>query len=298
MAADLERDLARRDVLRVATDLVGAANGVAVGAGLLSAWLRDEGVRAALRPVFEAALPDQRALIALGDVDVWLVDGRIARGWWEQAAAGPDRELAALGAWRVAQAHLRGGRELQAVPFLHQADEGGVGGASLVLARSAIRRGQDVLAAGLLRRSGLQEAKLHLAEIRLRADQVDQADRELDWFEPPPWTPGDPDLSAWKRGIRGEILFRRGAFEAAEVHFDGALNAPGDDRTDRYRLRLAQIAIEVGDAVSAHHWLPPLARARGAVGREARLLLDQHEDFVAGGAPMPDAYRPRIGDED
>src|SRR4051794_3962962 len=58
---------------------------------LLSGWAADAEARAALRPVFEAAVPDQRALIALGDIDAWLRDGRIAQGWWLRAAAGPDR---------------------------------------------------------------------------------------------------------------------------------------------------------------------------------------------------------------
>ncbi|HWN25540.1 MAG TPA: hypothetical protein VNP37_01130, partial [Actinomycetospora sp.] len=104
---DLEQDLARRDALDVAESLVArpaqddAAAHVRLGAMVLRDWFADAEIRRILRPLFAAAAPDQRALLALGDIDTWLPDGRAARGWWEQAAAGPDPELAAVGAWRA-----------------------------------------------------------------------------------------------------------------------------------------------------------------------------------------------------
>ncbi|MFC5064425.1 tetratricopeptide repeat protein [Actinomycetospora atypica] len=303
---DLVREHARRGVLHLASELTReplspASVRILVGAHLLERWAEDEEVRAALRPLFEAAVPDQRALLALGDVDVWLSDGRIARDWWTRAVAGPDPELAALGAWRVARAHLRAGRTDEARPLLEQAGRAGVGDASLRLGRLVEADGDDEAAAELFRRSGTGEGALRLAEIRLRADDAEGADRAVARLATEPQRPGEPDLQAWENGVRGEIHFRRGALDAAEVCFDRARNAPGD-RGRRYELRFAQIAIAQGDAYGAHFWTSLLLNGEDAVGEEARRLVALHPDLVAAGAPQPDQPdelgAPDVGDGD
>ncbi|HEY2220842.1 hypothetical protein [Actinomycetospora sp.] len=302
-SGDFEQRLVRRDVLRVAEVLAEEARGgdpaasaesrVRIGAALLVGRSGDADLRAALRPVFAVAVPDQRALIALGDIDSWLRDGRIARGWWARAAAGPDPELAALGAWREARAHLRGGRDDDAVPLLVQADEAGVAAASLALGRILADRDDDEAAAGLLRRSGSDEGALRLAELRLRADDVDSAEDEIAGLSATPRTPGSIDLPAWEHAVRGEIAFRRGFLEDAEAFLSGARNAPGD-RGRHVELRLAQIAIADGDASGAYSWTTLLAHGSGPEADQARLLMRLHRDLIAEGAPVPQEEAPMI----
>jgi hypothetical protein len=290
---DLEQ---RQDVLCVARMLADEARDgaggpacaesrVRIAALLLGQWARDEEVRAALRPAFEAAVPDQRALIALGDIDTWLRDGRIARDWWTRAAAGPDAELAADGAWRAARADVRGGRDDDALPFLRQADQAGIAAASLALGRILEKQGDDEAADRLFRRSRSDEGMLRLAEIRLRADDVDGAEQEIIGLSPTDRTPGALDPCAWEHAVRGEIAFRRGALGHAASLLWQAGNAPGD-RDRHVRLRLAQIAIAEGDAATAHTYTTMVARGDGPEGDQARLLMRLHRDLIAEGAPV------------
>jgi hypothetical protein len=277
--ADLEEELARGIARWAAVLLVGGSpsreSRVDIVAVLLSGWAADAEARAALRPVFEAAAPDQRALIALGDIDAWLRDGRIARGWWLRAAAGPDRQLAALGAWRAAQADLRGAREDDARPLLEQADAAGIRRASLALGRLLEKGGDDDAAARLFRRSGSDESLLRLAEIRLRADDTDGAELEIADVSPEP--------RAWEAWVRGEIAFRRGLLGEAEEHMTWGRSAPGG-RGRHADLRLAQIAIAQGDAFHAYTRTTGLAEGTDAEADHARLLIALHRDLIDEGA--------------
>ncbi|WP_133251898.1 hypothetical protein [Actinomycetospora cinnamomea] len=287
---DLDQELARRDALAVAALLAAGSpctseSRVRIGTVLLRGWSADAEVRDVLRPVFAAAVPDQRALIALGDIDTWLRHGRIARGWWVQAAAGPDPELAALGAWRAARADLRGRRVDDALPLLEQAAAAGIAGAALALGRIIEEHGDDEPAAALFRRSGTPEGMLRLAEIRLRAEDPDGAQEELARFRPPPFVPGTLDLQAWGDGVCGEIAFRRGDLEVAEDRFWRARHAPGD-RGRLAELRLAQIAIACGDASTAFSRASMLAAGTDAAATHARLLMDLHPDLMAEGARL------------
>jgi hypothetical protein len=286
---DLEQDLARRDALCVAESLVArppendAAARVRLGAMVLREWSADAEIRSVLRPLFAAAVPDQRALIALGDIDTWLPDGRAARAWWEQAAAGPDPELAAVGAWRAARARLRGGRDDEALPLLRQADAAGIAAASLALGRTLEKRVDDEGAADALRRSRTGEGMLRLAEIRLRADDLDGAEHEIARLSPLPRAPGSVDLHAWENAIRGEIAFHRGSLEAAEDWLSEARGAPGD-RGRHVELRLAQLAIAAAAPVTAYLRTTALAAGSDAVAAHARLLMTLHRDLLDEGA--------------
>jgi hypothetical protein len=286
---DLEQDLARRDALSVAESLVARpseddpAARVRLGAMVLRDRSADAEIRGVLRPLFAAAAPDQRALIALGDIDAWLPDGRVARAWWEEAAAGPDAELAAVGAWRAARARLRGGRDDEALPLLRQADAAGIAAASLALGRTLEWRGEDKGAADAFRRSRTGEAMLRLAEIRLRADDLDGAAEEIAQLNPPPRPPGSVDLLAWMSAIRGEIAFRRGSLEAAEDWLSEARGAPGD-RGRHVELRLAQLAIASGTPGTAYLRTTALVAGSDAVAEHARLLMALHRDLVDEGA--------------
>lgn len=292
---DLEQELARRNALSVAALLVdGCSDGTAVpveaavriGVELLARWRTAADVRAALRPLFEAAVPDQRALIALGDVDAWLPGGAVARSWWEWAAAGPDPELSALGAWRAAQAALRGGREEDALPLLHQAATAGIRGAALAFGRIVQRRAGDDAAARLCHRYGSVESMLRLAEAALDADDLDAAEREithLDAGPHTPVTPGVPDLPAWEAAVRGEIAFRRGHLERAEALLGRARSAPGD-RGRHAELRLAQLAIVGRDPGPAYFWTSLLTEGTDPVAEQARLLVHLHRDLIDEGA--------------
>ena len=288
-ATDLEQDLARRDALGVAESLVArpaqddAAARVRLGAMVLHDWFADAEIRRILRPLFAAAAPDQRALLALGDIDIWLPDGRAARGWWEQAAAGPDPELGAVGAWRAARARLRGGRDDEALRLLEQADAAGIAAASLALGRTLEWRGDDEGAADALRRSRTGEGMLRLAEIRLRADDLDGAEHEIARLSPPPRAPGSVDLHVWEKAVRGEIAFRRGLLESAEDWLSEVRGAPGD-RDRHVELRLAQIAIATGAAVTAYLRLTDLAAGCDAAAEHARLLRTLHRDLLDEGA--------------
>ena len=296
VSGDLQQELGRRNALWIAGQLANGAPDVGhpdvstelrvrTGAVVLSSWSTDAEVRAALRPVFEAAVPDQRALIALGDIDTWLPHGRIARSWWIRAAAGPDPELAALGAWRAAQADLRGGRDDDAGPLLQQADAAGIEGASLALGRIVEKRGDDEAAARLFRRSRSDEGMLRLAEILLRADDVDGADDVVAHCSPMPHTPGSVDLCVWSDWVRGEIAFRRGFLDAAEVLLERSRHAPGR-RGRQAELRLAQIAVAQGDASSAHFWTTMVAGGSDLEADHARLLLELHRDLIEEGARL------------
>ncbi|GAA4875475.1 hypothetical protein GCM10023203_27050 [Actinomycetospora straminea] len=291
---DLDQQLARRDALSVARllgreaphagDPVGfTATRVRIAALLLAVWATDPEIREALRLVFEAAAPDQRALLALGDIDTWDRDGRPARRWWAQAAAGPDPDLAALGAWRAARADVRGGRRGDALPLLEQASLAGIAEASVLLGRLLERDGDHEGAAAAFRRSRTGEGLLRLAEERLRADDLDGAERELAGFRAAPHRPGAADQRAWEQAIRGEIAFGRGDLDRARGHFEAAGRAPGTwDR--RIGLRLAQIAVADADPVFAHHWISRLAEGDDAEAEQARLLRDLHRDLVDEGA--------------
>lgn len=293
-ADDLEQQLARRDALSVARllgreaphagDPVGfTATRVRIAALLLAAWPTDPEIRDALRLVFEAAVPDQRALIALGDIDTWDRDGRPARRWWAQAAAGPDPDLAAIGAWRAARADVRGGRRGDALPLLEQAGLAGIAEASVLLGRLLEQDGDHEGAVAAFRRSRTGEALLRLAEERLRADDPDGAERELVGFRAAPHRPGAVDQRAWEHAIRGEIAFYRGELDRAQSFFDAAGCAPG--RWDRHiGLRLAQIAVANADPVLAHHWTSEVAEGNDAEAEQARLLRELHRDLVDEGA--------------
>lgn len=287
---DLEQELARRDALGVAESLADrpaqddAAARIRLGAMVLREWSTDAEIRRLLRPLFAASVPDQRALIALGDIDTWLPDGRAARGWWEQAAAGPDPELAAVGAWRAARARLRGGCDGEALPLLQQADAAGIAAASLALGRTLEKRGEDEAAADALRRSRTDEGMLRLAEIRLRADDLDGAEHEIARLSPPPGSiPGSVDLHAWEKAVRGEIAFRRGLLEAAEDWLSEVRGAPGD-RDRHVELRLAQIAIATAAPVTAYLRIRALAAGCDAAAEHARLLMTLHRDLLDEGA--------------
>ncbi|MDD7942042.1 hypothetical protein PHK61_26860 [Actinomycetospora lutea] len=255
---DLEHELARGEALSLAR-LLGrdaptagdpvafTATRVRIAAVVLAAWSTDSDIRDALRPVFEAAVPDQRALLALGDIDAWLRHGRLARSWWVQAAAGPDPDLAALGAWRAGRADLRGGRPDDALPLLRQADLAGITEASLALGRLLEKRGEPADADAAFRRARTGEDLLCLAEEHLRADDLDRAERELTGF-----CAGSELQRSWECAIRGEIAFWRGDLEVAESRLGAAMSAPGS-WPRRARLRLAQIAIAQADPVMAHH---------------------------------------------
>lgn len=284
MESDLEEELARRDALALAAELVDVPPRmqVRVGALLLARWARDAEIRTLLRPLFVDAVPDQRALLALGDVDVWLRDGRIARGWWERAAAGPDPELAALGAWRSGRALARGGWDDLAAPWLAQAAAAGHGPARLALGRILAAHEDGEAAVPLLRRAGGDESVLLLAEIRLRADDVDGAEEELYDLARGPRSTTEPDFRAWEDGVLGEIAFRRGDLEEAENRLEDARQAPGL-RWQHYHLRLAQIAIVRGDATEAYRRTAHLVGLPGVVGDQVRLLLRLHRDLIAEG---------------
>lgn len=292
-STDLEQELARWEALSLAR-LIGrdaptagdpvafTASRVRIGAVLLAAWSTDVEIRAALRPVFEAAVPDQRALLALGDIDTWLRDGRLARGWWVQAAAGPDPELAALGAWRAGRADLRGGRPDDALPLLRQADLAGIREASLALGRILADRGEQDAADGAFRRARTGTDILRLAEDRLHADDIDGAERELLGF-----TAGSAGERSWEYHVRGEIAFGRGDLDGAESFFGLATTAPGG-RGRQCELRLAQIAIAEADPVMAHHWIARAIDGDDAVADQARVLLDLHRALVEQGERIAD----------
>jgi hypothetical protein len=291
---DLVQELARRDARGAAVRLVDHDTVVTsedarvrIARLLLDTWSSDAEVRDVLRPVFAAAVPDQRALIALGDIDIWLRDGRIARGWWTRAAAGPDPELAALGAWRAARAMLRGGHVDDARPFLAQADAAGIREASLALGRIAAQDGDDERAALLFGRSPTDEGRLGLAEVRLRADDVDGAARAIDRLERPTPVPRPLDLRGWEDGVRGEIAFRRGDLEDAEELFEDSRD-PRGGRTRHAELRLAQIAVARGKAFSAHFWTSTLIHGADDVAEQARLLVTLHHDLIEEGAAQRD----------
>ncbi|GAA4911005.1 hypothetical protein EV188_10335 [Actinomycetospora succinea] len=285
---DLEQELARGEALSVARllgrdaptagDPVGfTSTQVRIAAVLLAGWSTDADIRDALRPVFEAAVPDQRALIALGDIDTWLRNGRTARGWWVQAAAGPDPDLAALAAWRAGRADLRGGRPDDALPLLRQADLAGIREASLAVGRLLEKHGERTDADAAFRRARSGEGVLVLAEERLRADDLDGAERELTGF-----TAGSEFQRSWEYAIRGEIAFWRGDLAAAETNLGGAMKAPGS-WPRRAQLRLAQIAIAELDPVMAHHWIRHVVDGDDSEAEQARLLLELHRDLIEQG---------------
>jgi tetratricopeptide (TPR) repeat protein len=290
---DLEQRLARWEALSLAR-LLGrdaptagdpiafTASRVRIAAVVLARWSTDAEIRDALRAVFAAAVPDQRALIALGDIDTWRRDGRQARHWWVQAAAGPDPDLAAIGAWRAARADIRGGRVEDALPLLHQADLAGITEASVAAGRILSERGNHDDADAATRRSRTGERLLLLAEERLLADDVDGAERELSGFEPMPPSPEWGNQEAWAFYIQGEIAFRRGDLEEAWSSFSRALYAPGW-RTRRTELRLAQIAVADADAEMAFQWTERAADGDDAEADQARLLVELHAALIEEG---------------
>ncbi|GLZ52944.1 hypothetical protein [Actinomycetospora sp. NBRC 106378] len=273
---------ARRHALRVAAalrrDTGDVAARVDTAARLLARWTTDANVRAALRPVFAAAVPHQRALIALGDIDAWQRDGRIALAWWEAAARGPDAALAGAAASRAGRAHLRGGRRGTAAPLLRQGAEAGCPEAAEALRRGDRERAQEAAA----RRD---ERRLALAERHLGADDTARAREALRRLERPDHRPGGPNLTGWEHGVRGELAFRRGELEEAADRFAAASDAPGA-RPRRYRLRLAQIAIARGDAAGAYAETLPLTDADDEVGEQAWVLIALHGDLIAAGMPI------------
>lgn len=271
---------ARRDALRVAAALrrdTGEVSArVDTAARLLARWTTDANVRAALRPVFAAAVPHQRALIALGDIDAWQRDGRIALAWWEAAAQGPDAALAGVAASRAGRAHLRGRRRGTAVPLLRQGAEAGCPEAADALRRCARERAEEAAA----RRD---ESRLALAERRLHADDLDGAEKLLRALES-----RGGDHFAVEHGLRGELAFRRGDLDAAAEHFQWA--SYGFGRPRAHRLRLAQIAVARGDGREAYEQAMPLTDVDDEIGEQAWVLLGVHGDLIAAGAPIPDEY--------
>lgn len=280
MARAEDRDRALRVAARLCGNTDDEADRVAVAARLLADWRTDEQVRAALRPVFAAAVPDQRARIALGDIDAWLPDGRVARAWWESAAAGPDPALAAEAAWKAARAHLRAGRRAEAAPLLRQAAAGG-----WTEAAQARRRAEKAAARDAAARA--EEDLLRRAHQRLNLDDAEGAEDLLRSLERPEPRLGGPPLSAWERHLRGELAFRRGDLDTAEDHFGAAGGAPGRRRRE---LRLAQLAILRGCAEEAFERTTGLTDADDEVSDEAWPLLEIHAELIAAG--LPTDYAP------
>lgn len=290
---DPEQQLARREALGLAR-LLGrdasaagdpiepVASRVRIGAVLLAGWSRDEEIRNALRPVFAAAVPDQRALLALGDIDTWQRDGRAARHWWVQAASGPDPDLAAHGAWRAARADIRGGRVEDALPLLSLAELGGITAASVAACRILEERGQQDGADAATRRARAAERALLLAEDRLLADDLDGAEWELRGLDPMPASPEWGNQRAWAWYVQGEIAFRRGDLAEARSSFDLALSAPGW-RSRRTELRLAQLAIAEADPEMAFQWIERAAAGDDAEADHALLLIDLHHALIDEG---------------
>ncbi|MDL5154458.1 hypothetical protein [Actinomycetospora termitidis] len=273
-----QREQARRDALRVAAVLRTNTPDdptIRAAAQLLEDWRTDEPVRDALRPVFAAAVPDQRALIALGDIDAWLRDGRVARAWWETAAAGPDEALAAEAAWKVGCAHRRAGRRDVAAPFLRQAAAGGWTDEAETRRRVARERAAEDAA----RR---EEDRLRSAQRCLDADDAEGAEALLQDVERPDSRLGGPCLPEWEQGLHGELAFRRGDLDEAIEHFDAA-------GTDRHgRLRRAQLAVLQDDAPRAYVYTMGLADDEDEIGDAARLLIRLHVDLIAAGMPIDD----------
>ncbi|MEJ2869515.1 hypothetical protein WCD74_17190 [Actinomycetospora sp. OC33-EN08] len=274
-----QREQARRDALRIAAVLRTNTPDdptIRAAAQLLEDWRAEEVVRDALRPVFAAAVPDQRALIALGDIDAWLSDGRVAREHWESAASGPDPHLAALAADRAGRAHLRAGRREEAETFLWQAATAGVRAASHALEEIAAQRVSEA-------RERREEDTLRLAELCLEADDMAGLGKQLRAL-------GRPDrfgLERRRQGVLGELAFRRGHLAEAADCFTEALGPYGDGPR-RLRLRLAQIAIARGDAAGAHEHTLALADDEGELGEGARLLVRLHVDLIVAGWSVDD----------
>lgn len=279
-----DRDRARRDALRVAAEFGRPSSDPTAllerAARLLAQWRTDEEIRALLRPVFAAAVPHQRALIALGDIDAWLPDGRVALGHWEAAVSGPDAALAAEAAWKAARAHLRAGRPAEAAPLLRRAAAGG-----WTEAAQARRRAEKAAAAEAAARA--EEERLRRAHQRLNLDDEEGAEDLLRTLERPDPRLGGPALAAWERHLRGELAFRRGDLDAAEDHFVAAGGAPGYRRRE---LRLAQLAILRGDAEEAFERTTGLTDADDEVSDEAWPLLGLHAELIAAG--LPTDYAP------
>ncbi|WP_433801236.1 hypothetical protein [Actinomycetospora sp. CA-084318] len=278
-----DRDRARRDALRVAAEFgrpcPDPTAALDEAARLLARWRTDDGIRAVLRPVFAAAVPHQRALIALGDIDAWLPDGRVALEHWEEAAAGPDAALAAEAAWKAARAHLRAGRPTTAAPLLRQAAAGG-----WTEDAHARRRAEKAAAAEAAARA--EEDRLRRAHQRLNLDDEEGAEDVLRSLERPETRLGGAALGAWERHLRGELAFRRGDLEAAEDHFGAAGGAPGHRRRE---LRLAQLAILRGDAPEAFERTTGLTDPDDEVSDEAWPLLVLHADLIAAGMDHDEA---------
>lgn len=277
-----ERDRARRDALRVAAELGRPCPDPTApldeAARLLARWRTDDEIRAALRPVFAAAVPHQRALIGLGDIDAWLPDGRVALGHWEAAVSGPDAALAAEAAWKAARAHLRAGRPAEAAPLLRQAAAGG-------WTEDAQARRRAEKAAAVEAAAQREGDRLRRAQRCLDADDQESAEDVLLTLEHP--EPGFSGLrhGAWEQDLRGEIAFRRGDLERAEEHFLAG-GGPGHRRRD---LRLAQLAILRGDAAEAFERTTGLTDPDDEVSEEAWPLLVLHAELIAAGMDHDEA---------
>lgn len=167
-----------------------------------------------VRALLEAAVPDQRALLRLGQKDtLWGRDK--ARPWFLRAAAGPDPDLAAEAAWKAAELDLTGTPDRQTLTLLRQAIARS--GAWTLAATFALGRTSRVLGDG-------DSAEQVLGALSAQVDRVEHAEVWLEW---------------------GQVAEDRGDLVEAARRYENAVHL-WDDDGEEATLRLAGLDLQCG----------------------------------------------------
>lgn len=279
---------------------------------------RDEAHR-----LMTAAVPHQGALLWLGEraLASYRQGPTVAREWWQRAAAGPDVGLAGFGAWRVAELDVAAGRDEEAVPYLEQALDAGVGDpveVALALGRARRRLGRHAEAEAVLRArlpesaggvdhpDGAGAAGDHdrpervatvLVELGLVAEARGDDDAAMRCYEQIGWHD-----EAWLRmaeldlraGRLGAVRQRIDDTRRARPPFGGRRDAPWlelDLENDRHRGWASWLAGEAAyqqdDLEHAQRWFSRVVVAPGDLVDRAEMRLAQIAELRAGEPEVP-----------